>query len=107
MLEFSSAVWHCGLTKSQSSEVEGVQKRCLKIIFPELSYREALFVAGLEKLSERREKQSLKVFNQLKVASHPLNNLLLRRDFNTDFQSKRDIYPYRNPPHDLIDRGAR
>ena len=44
ILEYASPVWHAGLTKTQSDRIEGVQKRCLKIVFPDLSYEEAFCV---------------------------------------------------------------
>ena len=51
ILEYACPVWHCGLTKGQSDEIEGVQRRCLKILFPDLSYKDALQITGLELLS--------------------------------------------------------
>ena len=41
ILEYASPVWHCGLTQTLSDDIEAVQ-RCLKIIFPLLSYIDAL-----------------------------------------------------------------
>jgi hypothetical protein len=46
-------VWHSGLTAAQSTDIEREQKRCLRIVYPELSYRDALFVSGLEELATR------------------------------------------------------
>jgi hypothetical protein len=37
ILEYACPVWHPGLTKAQSEDLEQVQKRCLKIIWPNLS----------------------------------------------------------------------
>ena len=56
ILEYACPVWHCGLTKGQSDEIESIQRRCLRIVFPELSYSDALQIAGLEQLSVRRER---------------------------------------------------
>jgi len=33
LLDYCCQVWHPGLTKQQSNELEAIQKRCLKIIF--------------------------------------------------------------------------
>jgi hypothetical protein len=63
VLEYASPVWHCGLTKLLTREIENVQKRCLKIIFPVLSYNDALKISGLERLSDRREKAAHELFN--------------------------------------------
>ena len=50
VLEYACPVWHCGLTVKESSDLEGVQKRVLRIIWPDLRYSEALDRAGLERL---------------------------------------------------------
>ena len=47
VLEYASPVWHCGLTGVLSDEVESVQKRCMRIIFPHLSYSDAIAVVDL------------------------------------------------------------
>ena len=56
VLEYACEVWHPGLTNAQSDVLEAVQRRCLRIIFPQLSYRESLESSKLEKLSVRRER---------------------------------------------------
>ncbi len=97
VLEYCCPVWHCGLTQSQSAEIEAVQRRALKLIFPDLSYREALFISGLEMLSLRREQLSIKVVNEIKVSSHVLHHLLLKREFNSNQMLTRDKYPFTLP----------
>ena len=94
VLEYCSPVWHCGLTQGQSSEIESVQKRVLKIVFPDLSYNNALAKSGLEKLSFRREKLSIKTFNGIKSQSHVLNRLLVRKSIDERNMKTRDTYPY-------------
>ena len=54
MLEYASPVWHPGLTKELSDDLEQVQRQCLRTLLPELCYREALQRAGLQTLAERR-----------------------------------------------------
>ena len=76
ILEYASPVWHCGLTQGQAAELENVQKRCLKMIFPDLSYADALGIAGIERLSVRRERAVISLFKEIKHSSHILNNLL-------------------------------
>ena len=39
ILEYACAVWHSGLTTTQSNDIERVQKRCLRIIYPDLSQK--------------------------------------------------------------------
>jgi hypothetical protein len=55
ILEYARPVWYPGLTKAQPNDLERVKKRCLKIIWPNLSYADVLSVSGDEKLSTRRE----------------------------------------------------
>lgn len=43
-LEYCAQVWHGNLTMDQSRDLERIQKRPVRIIFPELTYDEALLV---------------------------------------------------------------
>jgi len=60
VLEYACAVWHPGLQLSNklSEDIERLEKRCLKIIYPKLSYSEALEKSGLVRLDTRREDNS-------------------------------------------------
>ena len=95
VLEYACAVWHSGLTSAQSNDIERVQKRCLRIIFPELSYSDALFVAGLDRLSVRREQIVRDTFKNMQLPSHILHNLLPSKH-DHQFNS-RDKYSYLLP----------
>ena len=53
--KYACPVWHPGLTKKLSKDIECVQKRCLKLLFPALSYTESLRKSGLERLDDRRD----------------------------------------------------
>ena len=64
-MEYACPVWHPGLTKSQSDDLERVQKRCLKLIYPATSYKEALSAAGLLMLVVRRENTTINLFNEI------------------------------------------
>ena len=97
VLEYASTVWHCGLTKEQSSEIEKVQKRCLRLIFPNLSYSNALQLAGLERLTERRERAAHALFQEIKRPNHILHNLLQSKDKNETKINTRNQYPFRIP----------
>ena len=55
LVVWSAVVWHPGLSSKLSKDIERVQKRCLKIIYPNLSYSEALKKSGLVRLDSRRE----------------------------------------------------
>ena len=88
-------MWHTGLTKAQSDDLERVQRRCLKIIYPDLSYREALNLANIERLSDRREKIVKNTFCEMKQPGHVLNHLLTLRPRHC--HDVRDHYPYLLP----------
>ena len=89
-------IGYCGLTGVLSDEVESVQKRCMRIIFPHLSYSDAIAVAGLERLSARRETAVIKLFNEIKNETHVLHSLLPVKPTQSGLAT-RDNYPYRLP----------
>ena len=76
VLEYCSVVWHSTLTVQQGTDIENVQKLCLKIILgiDYSSYDEALKITGLENLSTRRESRCLKF--GLKSLLHPVHSQL-------------------------------
>ena len=61
VVEFSSTVWSSSLTEEDSIDIERIQKIALRIIFKEdyTSYEDALSLARLPSLKERRELLSL------------------------------------------------
>ena len=97
ILEYACPVWHCGLTKGQSEEIEGVQRRCMRILFPELSYSDSLQITGLELLCTRRERLVYSLFSEIKNKGHVLNNLLPAKIIDECSYTTRDSYPYRMP----------
>ena len=70
------SVWHPGLTSQLSKDIERVQKRCLRIIFPQLSYSEALDKSGLNRLDTRPEEITKQIFRQIKSPTHSLHYLI-------------------------------
>lgn len=94
VLEYCAPVWHPGLTRTQSDEIEKVQKRCLRIIFPHESYRSALSTCGLERLCDRREKLVRDLFSVIKHdTTHILNNLLIKKENHIN-RPTRNAYEY-------------
>jgi hypothetical protein len=109
VLEYACPVWHPGLTRQQSDELEAVQKRCLRIIYPSLTYDEALIISNLERLDVRRERFTRTLFEEMKNDSHPLHSVLpnfhqsqfdLRKEYPIPIplakknRYGRDIVPY-------------
>ena len=77
VLEFSCQLFHRSLSKYLSDDIERIQRRAIRIIFPNLSYCEALNKAGIPTLSERRESLSTKLFEDIVGNEHhKLANLL-------------------------------
>ncbi len=83
IMEYACQVWHPGLTTEQSDSLESIQKRVLKIVYKDANYEEALNLANLPKLSERREHMCKKLFEQMKDKNHRLNKFLPPKKENT------------------------
>ena len=105
MLEQSCTVWHSSLTQENSEDLERVQKSAVRIILGVnyTTYEEGLQSLMLAKLSDRREKLSLKfaqkcLKNDLTSDLFPLNNVRNKEKFkvlhaNTD-RLKDSAVPY-------------
>ena len=64
-------VWHTNLPQYLSDNIEVIQKRALKCIFPGLGYAEIL-----RRVNVRRDSICQKYFDNIKVGTHRLNYLL-------------------------------
>ena len=73
-LEYCAQIWHGNLTKEQSTDIERVQKRALRIICPGLTYEEALLDCNLKTLKARREQMC---GNLIKTMIDPRHRFLL------------------------------
>ena len=76
ILEYARPVWHPGLTKKLSKDIERVRKRCLKLLYPYVSYSEALNKSGLNRLDYRRDLITKNLFREINNPKHPLHYLL-------------------------------
>ena len=77
ILEFSGNVWHYSLAQYLSDEIESIQRRALRIIFPDLKYEDALVTAGVVSLFLRRKTICEKLFVQMSVETyHKLHSLV-------------------------------
>ena len=80
ILEYGSPVFHRALPSYLSEDLERLQKRAMKIIYPELSYAKALELSGLPTLYDRRESIAAKLFDEICAnQSHSLHKLLPSR----------------------------
>jgi len=76
ILEYAAVAFHPGLTAYQSDELEMVQTRALAIIYPGLSYTDALEMSNLLPLTERRIELCSKLFKEMQQENHKLHKLL-------------------------------
>ena len=68
VLEYCSCVWHHNLTEELSLQIETIQKRAIRVIFDctrDMSYRNALYCAGLSSLHSRRTDQARGFFQSI------------------------------------------
>ena len=77
VLEYASPAW-AGLTQYLSDQIESIQKRALKIIFPSLCYEDALKKRGLILLRQRREDAYITFIKRSYSSSDLLRNLVPR-----------------------------
>ena len=76
VLEYCCAVWSNSIPAYLSEKIEKVQKRVMRIVFPDLHYTDALSVAKCDRLDERRLKLCSKVLSNTKHPNSRLNHLL-------------------------------
>ena len=77
ILKDGSPVFHRALPSYLSEDLERLQKRAMKIIYPELSYAKALELSWLLTLYDRREAIAAKLFDEICAnQSHSLHKLL-------------------------------
>ena len=75
--EYACQVFHNALPQYLSEDLERLQTRALRIIFPGLSFKEALNASNLHTLKERRELLTTTLFKEaVENKSHKLNKLL-------------------------------
>ena len=77
VLEYACQVFHSSLPYYLSEELERIQKRALRIIFPYASYNSALKEADVPSLYDRRASLSSDLFNDIVLdINHELAGLL-------------------------------
>ena len=75
-LEYAPEVWHPGLTQEMSDNIEHIQERALRIIYPNTSVENGYVKSGLEVMWERREARCKLLFQQISKPDHKLHHLL-------------------------------
>jgi hypothetical protein len=88
VLEYCCPVWSTSITRDLSLQLEQVQRRCLNIIHPNVTYEHALLKSNLNLLSVRRDMLCKKFFKSF------INN---EKTKNTLPPTKAAIYSLRTP----------
>ncbi len=90
VLEYAVPIWQ-NIPDYLSNEIESVQKRALKIIFPECeSYAEALNFAQLPTLTARRDRICQKYMAKMKRENHPLLPIPVVPDYDINLRQYTD-----------------
>ena len=76
VLEYACPVWHTNLPKYLSDDIEMIQKRAFKSIFPDKGYADVLNVIGMCTLLERRNILCAQYFKNMQGRSHKVHHLL-------------------------------
>ncbi len=79
VLEYGAQVWNGGLTMGQSEDIERIQKRALRIMYPELKYHEALMESNLKTLTDRRDDMCVQLIKDMSKTNYKLNHLLPKK----------------------------
>jgi hypothetical protein len=96
VLEYAVELWHPGLSKEQSDNIEHVQKRALHIIQPGVDYDTACAKLQVQKLKERRDIRCREFFLSIQNTDHKLNYLLPKQNQCTKALRKSKKYPLMN-----------
>ena len=82
--EYACQVFHNGLPEYLSEQLEKIQRRATRTIFPDLGYQEALKESNIATLHQRRRWLTERLFNEIKDDSlHKLHGLLPPRNLST------------------------
>ena len=76
VMEYACEVWHPGLTKYQTQKLELIQKRAIRIAYPNISYEDALGTYTISTLHDRREHLCKEFFLKICKPEHKLHQLL-------------------------------
>ena len=95
ILEYACQVVHCNVPLFLSEEIERIQRRAFRVIFPDCSYSEGLAKAGPTTLCDRRSTLCKELFSDIDPpGNHKLSHLLpVRSQQNYNLRSTRAFDP--------------
>ena len=76
VLEYACVTWSTSLPIYLKDKIERVQKRALRILFPALSYRDAIMAANSTRVNVRRDELCKKVWDGICVPGSRLHHLI-------------------------------
>ena len=79
ILEYGAEIWNGGLTQEQKKSIERIQKRVLRIIYPNLHYDQAITETKLQTLEERRDELCVSLIKKMLEPNHKLHSLLPKK----------------------------
>ena len=89
VLEYACEIWHPGLNKKQTEQLEYIQKRVIRIVFPSESYTDVIKVHKIPLLSERREELCQRFFKSISEPEHKLHKFLPNKCHVTHLRKNR------------------
>ena len=107
VVEYAAPAWS-NVTMYLSDSIETIQKRALRIIYPSLTYEDALVHSSLRTLVARREDLCKSFIHKLRSNNINVNNNPVAQLINTQSQVHEHNYELRtqptNPPFTRTDR---
>ena len=70
VLEYCCVTWATNIPAYINDKIERVQKRALRVLFPEKHYSDALSCANVTRLDVRREEPCLKVWHNIQAVPY-------------------------------------
>ena len=93
VVEYACPVWHTNLSIYLSDNIEMIQKRAVRAIFPDMSYVDIINHINLSTLKERRDYLCKKYFINMQARSHKVKCLLPEKRL-VDYNLRRgNMYP--------------
>ena len=93
VVEYACPVWQTNLPIYLSDNIEMIQKRAVRAIFPGMSYVDILNHINLSTLKERRDYLCKKYFRNMLAPSHKVNCLLPEKR-HVEYDLRRgNMYP--------------